>query len=302
MLDKFRGCLLGLALGDALGAPYEGMTGPIIFDLEKVLSSGTLSFTDDTMMALCIARSIIAKKCFDPKDIAENYLKWFLSGDLRGIGITVYKALSNYLRSRDWKACGIIDFWAAGNGVAMRVAPIALYDIYSTEHVLYEHVRLDGWITHKNELAISGAFAVALAIRKAADGGKKEDVLTYVKTKLEEFGIINRVYDSIMKVIDLLDKNVADHEAFKILGTSGYVVHTVSSALFAFMHYDNYMDSVVSVIKAGDDTDTNAAVTGAIAGIYYGYNQLPSHLIERLEDYQDILRITDHLYDIVKKS
>jgi len=105
-----------------------------------------------------------------------------------------------------------------------------------------------------------------------------------------------------MKVIDLLDKNVADHEAFKILGTSGYVVHTVSSALFAFMHYDNYMDSVVSIIKAGDDTDTNAAVTGAIAGTYYGYNQLPSHLIERLEDYQDILRIADNLYDIVKKS
>ncbi len=299
MRSRFRGCLLGLALGDALGAPYEGSLGLIDFDLNAILSLSKLRYTDDTIMALCIAKSLISKRKFDPSDIAENYLKWFLSGNLRGIGMTVYKALSNYAKSRNWKSCGIIDFWAAGNGVAMRVAPIALFDINASEEVLYEHVRLDGWITHKNELAISGAFTVALAIRAAIKGYRKEKLIDYVKSQLENFGILNRVYDALLKAIELYGKKTNEISAFKALGTTGYVVHTIGSAIYAFLIRDNFMDTISILIRAGGDTDTNAAVAGAIAGAYYGYENLPMNLLRRLENFENILEMADKLYDIV---
>lgn len=298
MKSKFRGCLIGLALGDALGAPYEGAIDPINIDLEKLKIEKQLKYTDDTIMALCIAESITENRAFSQKDIAERYLKWYLSGDLRGIGLTVNRALRKYSRTRDPKTSGVIDFWAAGNGVAMRIAPIALYDINSTEEVLYEHIRLDGQITHRNELAISGAFAVALAIKKAIRAKSKEEILEYVKTQLERFGILNRVYDSLIKVSELIERETVDQEAFKILGTSGFVVHTVSSALFSFMYHNNFLDSILSIIRAGDDTDTNAAVTGSIAGAYYGYDAIPNELINRLENRQEIIKLADEIYMI----
>ena len=302
MLSKFRGCFLGLALGDALGAPFEG-SGCLGNDVsDRILNRNYLEYTDDTIMALCIARSIISVRNIDPSDIAENYAKWFLSEDLRGIGITVFNALSNYVRSRDWKSCGVIDFWAAGNGVAMRVAPIALFDLNSSEETLYEHIRLDGWITHKNELAISGAFAVALAIRQAIKSSSKREVADYVKAKLEEFGILNRVYDAVLNAIKLSSENIDDLKAFVVLGTSGYVVHTVASAIYAFLTKDSYIETILSLIRAGGDTDTNAAVAGAIAGAFYGCEKIPSELIEKLEDKDEILKIADELYALVMNS
>jgi len=199
--DKFIGTLVGLAVGDALGAPFEFMHYKRLLKLKNeeifktAAEDGLLRYTDDTLMAIALARAIVDAKKFDPSAVAEEYYKWYLSGDLRGIGITVNRALANYGKTRNWKECGILDKFAAGNGTAMRVAPLALYNYKASLRKLYEEVRYDSIITHYNEEAITGAFVVALAIKQILEGARKEDILDKLIGTLESFGIKNAVFD-----------------------------------------------------------------------------------------------------------
>ena len=303
MLGKFLGTIYGLAIGDALGRPYESSNYEYMKAIpnEEILNLKRLKITDDTTMALCIMRSIVKKGILDPEDIANEYLKEYLAGGFYGIGLTVNRALLKFQETKDWRTCGVRSYWAAGNGVAMRIAPIALYDAFTDYEELYEHVRNDGWITHKNELAISGAFAIALGINRALFKKDKESILEEVLETLKSFGIVNPVLDNIQKAQKLYEEKVSPMTAYLNLGVSGYVVHTVSSAFYTFLKFDTYIDGILSIIRAGDDTDTNAAVAGALLGAFYGMEIIPDYLIERLEVNNEIDSLTKKLYLIAER-
>ena len=306
--DKFAGTLLGLAIGDALGQPYEGVSSEEMKKIPeeelKIFHAGWLGegkYTDDTLMAICLAEAIISAKRVDPEVIAELYGEWFLSGDLRGIGMTVSKALSKYVKTRDWRTCGVSGKWAAGNGAAMRVAPIALFDFNMPIEVLYRDVEKDAVITHRNQEAINGAFAVALAIRwclHANEESRRRDIFDFVLKGLSAMNIENLVVEKIEFASKLLSNETDPLEALDVLGTSGYVVETVSSALFCFARASTYIDSVVMAIKGGGDTDTIAAITGAISGAYYGANGIPKELRERVEKSSYLEELAVKIYEL----
>lgn len=286
--DRFTGCLVGLAIGDALGMPFEGMSAQAIrerygqvtdFLHTRGLAAG--QYTDDTKMMLCIAESIVDRGHVDPEDVASRFVGWFDSGDLRGIGSTCLESILNLKRGISWRESGRRGKWAAGNGTAMRIAPVGLVDCYDLDR-LKENCRATSIITHNNAEAVAGAAAVAYAVARLVTG--EADTRTLLPETAAFVGD-SEVARNLEQARSLLSADTPTGDAVFVLGTSGYVVETVASALYCFLRTpDDFMTTVASAVMGGGDTDTTAAIAGAISGAYNGVLNMPRHLVERVED------------------
>lgn len=298
--DRFVGCLVGLAIGDALGMPFEGMDAEVIREdyghVREFLPGHGLSpgqYTDDTKMMLCIAESIVQEDHVDPEDVAQRFVEWFDSGDLRGIGHTCLEAILNLKRGLSWRESGRRGKWAAGNGTAMRIAPVGLIDCCDVEKL-----REDCWatsvITHNNPEAVAGATAVAYAIARLLSGEFDEGTFL---AELAAFVGGSEVARHLKQTQTLFSARTPTAEALTVLGTSGYVVETVASALYCFlMTPEDFMTTVASAVMGGGDTDTTGAIAGAISGAHNGISNMPQHLVDGVEDSERLQELGRDIY------
>lgn len=118
--NQVLGCLLGGALGDAWGGPYEGAAGPVAFEIPS-----RPALSDDTQLTLATCQSIIELGCVNPENLASHFLRWFRAGRLRGMGSSTLKAMRDLAAGTHWALAGARGEYAAGNGAAMRIAPLA---------------------------------------------------------------------------------------------------------------------------------------------------------------------------------
>ncbi len=275
-MERIKATFYLHALGDGIG------------EYPKLLvENDPIPPTDDTVMTLALLEVLVEGGTYDPQRVAEKYLELYLTGELQKIGYTTYRALENFKRTRDWFRAGIVDRRAAGNGVAMRIAPLGVWSYLRNLPLedFYEQVRYEGYITHRNELAISGAFAVAYAIYtnlkdkpRTAGGTVKKNI-----NILEELGIENPVKNAIERAFLLYKEGYSSGEALPLLGTSGYIVHTVGSAFFLFLKEENFLRGMEELLKVRGDTDTIGAIYGALSGSLRGKGEVPDTLIDRLE-------------------
>ena len=306
---KFEGCLLGLAIGDALGMPFEGMRTSTIKSMlggkagefmpcrDRGLRAG--QWTDDTKMALKLAESIARKNGkVDPADIARAYVEWYDSGDLRGIGRATLEAILNLKSGKQWSESGKRGEFAAGNGSAMRCAPIGLLDCGRPEK-MKEDCRLDAVVTHNNDEAVAGSRAVCFFI---ARGVTQSDLLEakpeLVSECIEYIGPCE-VSRALERARKLLIEGAPAEAAVYALGTSGYVVETVASAVFCFLKTpESFETTVVEAVMGGGDTDTTAAVAGAISGAWNGLWGIPRRWVEQVEGSAEIRRVANELFKL----
>jgi ADP-ribosyl-[dinitrogen reductase] hydrolase len=281
--DRFTGCLVGLAIGDALGMHAQDILDERSQVAEFLPGPGLAAgqYTDDTKMMLCLAESIVANGRVDPEDVARRFVAWFDTGDLRGIGNTCLEAILNLKRGVPWENSGHRGEWAAGNGTAMRIAPVGLLDWQDLERL-----REDCWstsvITHHNPEAVAGATAVAYVIAQLVTGDLNEARLL---VDAAEFVGASEVARNLLQAQSLLSSNTSTDVALETLGTGGYVVETVASALYCFLQSpSDFVNTVSSAVLGGGDTDTTAAVAGAISGAYNGLHLLPAQLVALVED------------------
>lgn len=285
--DNILGTLIGLAVGDALGAPYEFLFPP--YDVDRNYASGGVhrvspgEWTDDTSMALCLAQSLIDCNGFDPHDQMKKYISWYSDGYYStrdkcfDIGITVSRALRLYAVSSA-PYCGGTDEYSSGNGSLMRLAPIAMY-FHSDHKKLIEYAALSSKTTHASELAIDSCVFFAQLLAGAINGISKEVLLspTFVDTS-----------EMRAEIVDIANGSYKENKHYD---PSGFVVHTLEAALMAFYKYDNFEDGLLSLVSLGNDTDTVGAVYGQIAGAFYGYKGIPSR-------WRDNLMMHDTIYDV----
>lgn len=306
MRDRFMGCLLGLAVGDALGSRVEGYPPEavrrsdlgIVEFLEELWGWSQGRWTDDTKMALALAESIADSSDFNPESVAKRYLEWYESGDWRGIGNIVQQGLSNLKEGYSWRESGIKADWAAGNGTAMRVAPIGLLDVNNLEK-LRKDAADDAIITHNNHEAINGSIAVAYAVARLANGDIDIESLI---PKTVEFIHPSDVLLRLEVAQKLFEQGVSAADALLDLGTSGYVVETIASAFFCFISSpDSFETAVYNAIRGGNDTDTVAAITGALLGAYHGFEAIPLPWREEVEDSTRIESLANRIYEIAIK-
>jgi ADP-ribosylglycohydrolase len=290
---RFRGCLLGLAVGDALGTTLE-FRRPGTFDpLTDMVGGGPFGllpgqWTDDTSMALCLATSLVERNGFDAEDQMSRYCKWADEGYLSSTGVcfdignTVRSALRRYRRDGHPYA-GPTDPNSAGNGCIMRLAPIPMYyfpDLDAVEGFAADSSRT----THGVTECIDASRLFARVICRALLGKPKDEVLlgdaeSFVSA--ERIGAIAR-------------GTYRGKRATDIKG-SGYVVECLEAALWAFARTGSYADAVLMAANLGNDADTTAAVCGQVAGAYYGELGIPKRWVERLALRSEITNLADAL-------
>jgi len=300
--DRFIGCLLGLAIGDALGSRVEGYSPEAVQRsnvdmtefLEELWSWSRGRWTDDTKMAIALTESIIDAHGFNPEQAAKRYLEWYASGDLRGIGNITQQSLENLKEGASWQNSGVKADWAAGNGTAMRVAPLGLLNIDTIEN-LWRNAADDAIITHNNHEAINGSFAVAFAVSHLVKGDITPDnLIPEVLNFLHPSDVLLRL-EAAQK---LIEQGSASRDALADLGTGGYVVETVASSFYCFITSpDSYEAAVYNAIRGGNDTDTTAAITGALSGAFLGFEGIPLKWREEVEDAPAIERLATELYN-----
>jgi len=301
--DRFVGCLLGLAVGDALGMPAEGCSPAeirklfaeglcFLADERRFLKKG--QFTDDTQLALCCVDSILATGGVDTNDIADRFLDMFLRGELRGIGRSTVESLLRLKSGVYAEEAGEEGFYAAGNGVAMRIAPVGLLFAF-VEGDIYDDVRKASVMTHRNEEAIAGGHVVAEVVRRCA--GKDMGIGEAAQKALERIDG-TKVAERLREALKMLEKGVGADDAVWCLGTSGYVVETVASAVYvAAFCGENFTEAMRVLIFAGGDTDTTAAICGALIGAKYGKDVIPQALCAGVERGEEIEQKARRLYE-----
>jgi len=278
-IERYQGCLLGLACGDAVGttvefrsrgsfAPVTGMHGGGPFGL----IAG--EWTDDTSMALCLAASLIHCKGFDAVDQMNRYCNWrsvgYMSstGNCFDIGLTVSGALTRYLASGDPFA-GDPDPRTAGNGALMRLAPVPMFYAASAE-ATWKQAGESTRTTHGAQEAIECSQLFALQLRAALRGESKEAILAAVPpAPLSE------------KVAALARGSHASKPVAQIKG-SGYCVESLEAALWCFANTGSFEEAVLAAANLGDDADTTAAICGQLAGAFYGVAGIPQDWLDKL--------------------
>jgi ADP-ribosyl-[dinitrogen reductase] hydrolase len=302
MEDRFVGCLLGVAIGDALGMPIEGWSREAIRMHYGVLAEFHASpsrglapgqFTDDTQMMLMHAESIVATRSVDGQDLGRRFVAWLRSGDMRGIGGSTFQSIKRLERGVDWRESGQTGEFAAGNGVAMRIAPVGLFDSQHTER-LQRDARIAGAITHRNPEALAGGMAVAYAVARLAAG--EAEPARLIGETIAFVGECE-VGRHLQRAEELLKFDVPTEHALATLETTGYVVHTVASAFYCFAHSPaSFKETLIQAVMAGGDTDTVAAVAGALSGAYNGSQRMPTKWRSQVESRARIEDLARQIY------
>lgn len=297
--NRFKGCILGGALGDATGSAYENLSMNEGKEEENVYhffqNSATpkppqWKLTDDTQLTLATCEAIAENNGISPSAITEKFKFYYQNRKLSGLGASTLKALQALAIGVHWSQAGRRGEFAAGNGAAMRIAPLA-FVMPNLDRSLIEDVCN---ITHCNSEAYVGALSVVLAIRAIIEGKWKgtasSDLLRLFIPQLPDTNVRDRLI-AISKMSD--STNI--EEVGKHFGSSAYVVESVPLAVFAASKVEEIgLEKMFrNLIDLGGDTDTNCSIAGQIAGTLLGFEQIPTSLHEQLKplkDYQWIQR------------
>jgi ADP-ribosyl-[dinitrogen reductase] hydrolase len=296
-VDNARGVLLGLACGDALGRPVEFATASEITTeygrLDEMVGHGTWNqpagmITDDTEQALCIARSLVEQQGFDPADVAERFVAWYES-DPFDIGRMTMRSLSRLKHGDAWDEAGQ-HVWEqsregqnAGNGSVMRCPPLAIP--YATDREqLVEVSRQSSRITHADPRCTYGCGILNLTVAGLLDDTEAplRDALDYVDASAP---------DELVAAL----RPLAQGDTPGSLETSGYVVHSLQTALHDGLYCDSVEEAIVTAVNRGGDTDTIGAIAGAIAGARFGASQLPNRWLAAIDEADELEALAGQL-------
>jgi ADP-ribosylglycohydrolase len=285
MTDRARGSLVGLACGDALGAAVEFREPGSFAPVTTYRSGGPHNldageWTDDTSMALALADSL-RKHGFDPEDQIQRYVSWWqegkysVNGRCFDIGSTCSAALSNYIDHK--KIMAPSDPWDSGNGCIMRIAPMAIRyaTLYPTNTKKLAQLGAESAaVTHGSEICRSASSYMTVLLAAFINGAKRDVVLDPDWYKMPLHPSVEQVVKGSYKY-----KNPPDIKG------SGFVVHSLEAALWAFHNAVSFAEAVLAAVNLGNDADTTGAVCGQIAGAYWGEQAIPAEYRNGLARY-----------------
>lgn len=275
------GCFLGLAIGDALGSPVEFRSRgsyPWVKDYAPTFHWDTPAgvWTDDTAMALCLADSILSRGHYDSSTTMDEYLEWFVKGkntprgQAYGIGHQVGMVLEDYRRA---KALGqpyaTPSTEQAGNGCIMRLAPVALATFGRDQAEANNTFRRSAQDTHNSHEAIEATLIMGNLLRAIFQGIPKEELLHDAAN--------HRLIDDYHGLIPFMGE--ATHRNVR---GEGYVRLSLQAAWHCFEATSSFGEALEEAVNLGDDTDTTGAVTGQLAGAYYGAQNIPPRWLDKL--------------------
>jgi ADP-ribosyl-[dinitrogen reductase] hydrolase len=266
--DRARAAFVGMAVGDALGATVEFMTASEIAakygTFKEITGGGWLRLrpgqvTDDTEMALCIARAIVTNQAWLPEAIAANFAVWLKSRPV-DCGDTCRKGIRAYMLN------GTLEMppneWDAGNGAAMRILPAALFSL-PDEQLLKKYAIEQAHLTHNNPVSDAACICLGTMLHQAICGVEKSR--------------LRRCADGLVARFPTFA-----FEPYRGLAT-GYVVDTVQTVFHWFFRGRSFEECVVGTVNQGGDADTTGAICGMLAGAYYGMGGIPKRWYRKVD-------------------
>ena len=304
-IDKYKGCLMGLAVGDAIGTTSE-FKPPNTFDpTPRMIGGGPFNleagqWTDDTSMTLCLGQSLIdTYPNFNIQDQLQKYWKWYKEGYMSSngkcfdIGITTASALTKWKRSGGELRAPDTPT-SSGNGSIMRLAPIPMRYLTNKNHMIL----MSEWSsksTHASQMCIESCIVLSLIISGALLGKSKQEICSSMYGK--EF----LPYQDKIKspeVLSIWRDCAYKNKTKEQISGKGFVITTLECALWSFWNAGNYRDTIGLCYERGHDTDTTCAVAGSIAGAYYGYDGIPKEWKNKIAKKELILEMSETLFKL----
>ncbi|MCI8314858.1 MAG: ADP-ribosylglycohydrolase [Lachnospiraceae bacterium] len=310
-MNKICDGIIGLAIGDAIGVPVEFRSrqeltkAPVVSMREygtHYQPRGTWS--DDTSLTLALMDSIIEKNEIDYVDIMNRFSNWLLyndytaTGEVFDVGNSTSRAIMNYGRGVNPLECGGISEYENGNGSLMRILPTAYYlrkhsdlEIESQMNIIYNISAL----THRHPISLIGCGIYINIAMNLLEGmlSLYESVEQGIKTAFEYYE--RKAWNDVYAYLRLMDLSIFLELPDSEIKSSGYVVHTLESALWCLLNTNSYAECVLKAVNLGDDTDTVGAVVGGLAGIYYGLEKIPKDWLDVLARRQYIEELCEEL-------
>ena len=266
--ERARAAYLGLAIGDALGATTEFMLPGEIKAQYKVhrniigggwlyLSAGQV--TDDTEMSLALGKAVLEQGEWQLKAVADAFLAWMKSKPI-DIGATCRRGIREYMMNGQLEVP--YNDWDAGNGAAMRMAPVALYTL-GDEDLLRRYAVEQAHLTHNHPLSDAASITIGKMVHKAIFGCDRFELHAVTRELVAQHGNFN---------------------FNKYKGQAGsYVVDTLQTVFHYLFTTADFEECLIGVVNQGGDADTTGAIAGLIAGAFYGIEAIPRRWLKKLK-------------------
>lgn len=309
-LNQVKAAFLGHAIGDALGVPVEFYNRA---DLKKNPVTGFRAygawnqpagtFSDDSSMMFCTVEALC--NGLDYNAIAHNFVKWYQDGywgahdQLFDIGGTTRKALDTFMADpHKAEVCGEFAESSNGNGSLMRILPLVFY--LSNETAVqkrYEIVKNVSSITHMHLRSVLACFIFVEYGILLLNGHEKFEAYDLLKKSIADFLKTQEFnLDEIRLFGKILNVNISEFKEEQIFST-GYVLDTLEASFWCFLNTNTYLEACLKAVNLGADTDTTGAVTGGLAGLYYGLEAIPPDLTIKLAKMVQIEHLCERFYE-----
>lgn len=309
--NKLKAGIIGHLVGDALGVPIEFKSRK---ELEKdpvtdMRGYGTYNqapgtWSDDSSLTLCLLESLIDG--YDLNDQAEKFISWLddaywtARGETFDVGNTTQISIARLRQEIKPIEAGAGGERDNGNGSLMRILPLAFYLLSSEPESKFEKTKEVSSLTHSHPRSIVGCYIYLDYAQRLIKGNNLKQSYQQTKSHLNQF-IKKESYRSELKYYKrILTGNIRDLKETEIKST-GYVVDTLEAVFWVLLNSNSYKESVLKAVNLGEDTDTVAAITGGLAGIYYGFDRIPENWVKQLARLNDVLKLINSFGEIYLK-
>lgn len=301
--------IIGFAIGDAFGVPVEFNEREYVKSLnlsEMISGSHNVekgSWSDDTSMIIATMDSIINKNGnIDYKDIMDNFIKLVDNGKFTSLGYafdvgnTITKSLNKYKETKNELDSGCSDVMDNGNGSLMRILPVSIYCILndlSNEEII-KVINKTSSLTHSHEISKLGCLIYTIYLKEIIKSKNKlkafETIINYDYSNYSKDSL--KVYNRLLKddFLDIKEKDIK---------STGYIVDTLESVIYSINSSNNYKDAIITSVNLGYDTDTIGALTGGVAGILYGVQDIPDNWLNDLAKKDYLIEYSSKFYAII---
>lgn len=304
--DKIKSVLFGVAVGDALGVPVEFNGRETIRKnpVTDFMGYGTYNlpagtWSDDSSLTFCLAEALTNE--FDLHIIGQNFVKWRYSnfwtarGNVFDIGNATQQAIDRLATGVQSDLAGGFEASSNGNGSLMRVSPLLFYLLDKPVNVRYEITKQVSSITHGHIRSVIACFYYLEFARQLVAQKDKFEIYKNLQTEItNQLTSLSINPTEIAKFDRLLKQNIHEQTEENVY-SSGYVLHTLEASIWCLLTTDNYKDAVLKAVNLGEDTDTTGAVTGGLAGLLYGFDNIPANWIKQLARNNDIENLAERL-------
>lgn len=307
MDNKIKAGIFGVCVGDALGVPVEFKSRETlkrfpVTDMQEFCSwnqpKGTWS--DDSSLTLCLAESLT--KGYDLEKIGESFVKWVkyghwtAHGRLFDIGGTTRHSIDRLIKGESARFSGNIFEEDNGNGSLMRILPLAFYlkNEEDTE-TFYRTLKEVSSITHGHFRSVFACFVYVVFAIELIKGKTKEEAYSHIQKVALDFAENQGFNPKEIQLFNRILKNDISAYPEDEISSGGYVLHSLEASLWCFLNSESYAEAVLKAVNLGEDTDTTGAITGGLAGIYYGFENIPKEWIDVLARKDDIEKLCEQL-------